>query len=926
MYHKLVVTRSPRGVVPVRGERCASWRIHVYQSYNDSKAKRVREFLDQDPGDEAEEEAEDPNTLNPSLKAIKEAAADAARYGPRRERPVNLVMQEAYTTKLLPKGYIGPLVAMRHQGRGYGILTRESVQAGQLLLVSVPVSYLESFTGALPTAASFAQHMMTSRFTDLERELLELLYCGRKRSQKDAPPNLRAMLRRKPKNQAPQESGVASSEGPPTATPMGESGSPQRLGRQHVEEMIHYNAYGDFHQDRVVAACRQQANRPHVGLWPEFSLLNHSCVPNAIHLVVGNRMVVRAVRDIPAGKEVTINYLGRSCLEPLTVRRSELESVYGFNCRCPRCVAEDLFGLPLSTMVEEIVSNVVAALPRISAVVAAGDREELLRIEGDLLGFKKGFHEECERQEVDPQTWPWAQAGVYDLYELLAQVRQAQEPSAFKTMQAWAECISVVDATLPGCDLHSITSSKFLNQVRARYGPKNPRTAEAQQMCYKAHLMRYGPVDKDVMKVLVASSIKCGEEMDQEYWAAGREDILRVNEEDGPDGEVLREGNNRVQSDMGRESTSAMRLREDDGKVNGRVRPPLEKTWVGMKAVGPDKRGAEDAGTPAAHVEEFSAAIGSPKDSERNNSAGLVHGMVGQVRRDGAPGEVQGGQPASWANNVLRAEAQGTSREPAGARDMPKISPEPGDAHLLRRQGKERGRLVGADHVHPGRVVPNNDQLSASTVGRVGRSRVSKGALGDQTTAGWTPGGGRMEERDSNSQSGASMYGWNGPAVDDKNRGRRFGQNLSHESDLGPSGLTGHPGSDEDLEANAPPGMDLSVDDLLYLQQLAMEDEGLMAEYLQHLGDSWGLPPEEVAEQLSEVMAEMYSNGELSWGDEQLVPERPAVRGPVSGGNRWDQQVEEALRQAQGAPSGGAVGGTAIQEDVVVKSGRRRRK
>lgn len=43
----------------------------------------------------------------------------------------------------------------------------------------------------------------------------------------------------------------------------------------------------------------QQQLRPHhrllpAGIWPEFSLLNHSCAPNTVAVLVGDRILVRA--------------------------------------------------------------------------------------------------------------------------------------------------------------------------------------------------------------------------------------------------------------------------------------------------------------------------------------------------------------------------------------------------------------------------------------------------------------------------------------------------------------------------------------------------------------------------------------------------------------------------------------------------------
>ena len=41
-----------------------------------------------------------------------------------------------------------------------------------------------------------------------------------------------------------------------------------------------------------------------LGLWPEYALLNHSCMPNTTHVVVGGRLCLRAAHPILEGEEV----------------------------------------------------------------------------------------------------------------------------------------------------------------------------------------------------------------------------------------------------------------------------------------------------------------------------------------------------------------------------------------------------------------------------------------------------------------------------------------------------------------------------------------------------------------------------------------------------------------------------------------------
>jgi hypothetical protein len=73
---------------------------------------------------------------------------------------------------------------------------------------------------------------------------------------------------------------------------------------QRLMDVVRYNAYGDRHDDLAAAALAEQQPVALLGLWPEFSLLNHSCVPNAINWVLpgaAKAMVVRAARHIAPG-------------------------------------------------------------------------------------------------------------------------------------------------------------------------------------------------------------------------------------------------------------------------------------------------------------------------------------------------------------------------------------------------------------------------------------------------------------------------------------------------------------------------------------------------------------------------------------------------------------------------------------------------
>jgi hypothetical protein len=75
------------------------------------------------------------------------------------------------------------------------------------------------------------------------------------------------------------------------------------------------------------------------GLSIQISALNHSCRPNTCPVFKGNVAEVRAMRDIAAGEEVTMNYI--LPYKPKAVRHQELAESREFICRCEWCEAGD---------------------------------------------------------------------------------------------------------------------------------------------------------------------------------------------------------------------------------------------------------------------------------------------------------------------------------------------------------------------------------------------------------------------------------------------------------------------------------------------------------------------------------------------------------------------------------------------------------
>ncbi|TLS27253.1 hypothetical protein PpBr36_04920 [Pyricularia pennisetigena] len=85
-------------------------------------------------------------------------------------------------------------------------------------------------------------------------------------------------------------------------------------------------------RDEKEAGAREADRESSTGIWLRASYANHSCIPNATRAFVGDMMIVRATRDIPAGGEILMGYAGLD--KPFAERQKKLKASYGFECDC----------------------------------------------------------------------------------------------------------------------------------------------------------------------------------------------------------------------------------------------------------------------------------------------------------------------------------------------------------------------------------------------------------------------------------------------------------------------------------------------------------------------------------------------------------------------------------------------------------------
>jgi hypothetical protein len=151
-----------------------------------------------------------------------------------------------------------------------------------------------------------------------------------------------------------------------------------------VERIVTLNAIGcpplsyDFHfagplptttdgQDSVLPHAKiayGDARRFHsCGLWPLAARINHSCCSNTAHSVIGDVLVLRATRDLPAGAELTLAYrptdgsaAGQAALD------ADLHRRWAFTCTCPLSAAMRATPPALQAKRDALTRDILAVL------------------------------------------------------------------------------------------------------------------------------------------------------------------------------------------------------------------------------------------------------------------------------------------------------------------------------------------------------------------------------------------------------------------------------------------------------------------------------------------------------------------------------------------------------------------------------------
>jgi hypothetical protein len=293
-----------------------------------------------------------------------------------------------------------------------------------------------------------------------------------------------------------------------------------------------------------------------VGLWPAFSLFNHSCAPTASVVAVDDpsggagssggdnsttplvALHVRAARPVAKGAELTASHLPPSLLlSPLSARRAALEREHGLaSCSCPRCRDEARQDPKLRDLIEDLHAAATSAVaPALADALARGDGQAVRRCRDQCAAYAEVADAAFARLALRPRSQLWAQASLFRLYEALALAVAAsgegRDPRLLELLAALAGLAA------PGSPEHVFWARQFLaDEEGSSAGGEEEEDDGARRHadggCYRAHEARYGKGMGRALYGALALAAGAAEEMAGGAGGDGDEDDEDDGEED----------------------------------------------------------------------------------------------------------------------------------------------------------------------------------------------------------------------------------------------------------------------------------------------------------------------------------------------------------------------------------------------------------
>ncbi|KAI9049783.1 hypothetical protein LZ554_005934 [Drepanopeziza brunnea f. sp. 'monogermtubi'] len=138
-----------------------------------------------------------------------------------------------------------------------------------------------------------------------------------------------------------------------------------------IERIVSLNVFSSPLTSREAYGQDRQADDPRfgsTGLWVYAAYINHSCIVNCYRTFIGDMMIARAAKDMPAGTELEWSYA-----DPINRAKTKrsLQDNWGFTCTCPVCADDAKTPKKLKTKRQQILASMSTRDPRTAALEMA---------------------------------------------------------------------------------------------------------------------------------------------------------------------------------------------------------------------------------------------------------------------------------------------------------------------------------------------------------------------------------------------------------------------------------------------------------------------------------------------------------------------------------------------------------------------------
>ncbi|KAG4435228.1 hypothetical protein IFR05_009304 [Cadophora sp. M221] len=254
--------------------------------------------------------------------------------------------------------HIGPVEVRNIPGKGRGLVSTRRVEAGELLMCEKAFSYAHAeqskgSDGAMTADIGLLVNMHTKRLT-----------IGTHVSQ------LRGIYQTLANNPSVASEFMGLCSGSYERTDVQIVDGVPVVDSFLIERIVSLNAFGSPVNSKDVEFTSATLSKNHKelfgasGVWIKAAYINHSCMKNCARTFIGDMMIVRATKDLPADTE-----LGWCYSDPMDREKMQksLSDSWGFKCNCEICQDDSKTPVELRIKRKDLMSKIKNSNPGIIA-------------------------------------------------------------------------------------------------------------------------------------------------------------------------------------------------------------------------------------------------------------------------------------------------------------------------------------------------------------------------------------------------------------------------------------------------------------------------------------------------------------------------------------------------------------------------------